>query len=111
MQHVYRFIAVAQRRKFNFWPSVRRELSMLLGILPLLQCRLDAPLFHRAIATDASEYGTGVVTTSITDILQEDFWPLCSSRHHAILQAQLNNENTRCQLFSSEGSASRNSTP
>lgn len=90
LQHVYRYCRVAQHRQFTLWPSVRRELCMLLGLLPLLNARLDAPYFHRAIASDASELAGGVVTTALTPALRTQLWPLCSNRHLAVRQAQCN---------------------
>ena len=90
LQQCYRFIRVAQGRRFNLWPSVRRELCMLLSLLPLLHARLDVPYFHRVIASDASELGGGVVSTSLTPQLHSDIWPLCSTRHHAVQQSKLN---------------------
>lgn len=90
LQHSYRFITVAHRRRFSIWPTVRRELWMLIGILPLLQSSFASPIFHRVIASDASELGGGVVTTPLTDALHRRLWPLCSTRYHATVQAQLN---------------------
>jgi hypothetical protein len=90
LQHAYRYCRVAQYRRFTLWPSVRRELSMLLSLLPLLEARLDAPFFHRAIASDASELAGGVVAAPLTAPLQERLWPLCSSRRHAVHQALAN---------------------
>lgn len=90
LQHAYRYCRVAQRRQFTLWPSVRRELSMLLSLLPLLDARLHAPFFHRAIASDASELAAGVVTTLLTPQVATDLWPLCSNRHHAVQQALAN---------------------
>lgn len=90
LQHAYRYCRVAQLRRFTLWPSVRRELCMLLGLLPLLNARLDAPYFHRAIASDASELAGGVVTTALTPELRTQLWPLCSNRHLAVHQAQVN---------------------
>lgn len=87
LQRTYHFIEVSKRRKFTLWPSVRRELWMLLGLLPLMEARFDAPFFHRAVATDASELAAGIVTTSLTPALQQRLWPLCSTPHHAVLQA------------------------
>ena len=87
LQHSYRYCRVAQRRQFTLWPSVRRELSMLLSLLPLLEAHLHAPFFHRAIASDASELAAGVVTSPLTPQVVTDMWPLCSSRHHAVKQA------------------------
>ncbi len=90
LQHAYRYCRVAQHRRFTLWPSVRRELGMLLSLLPLLRARLDAPFFHRAIASDASTLAAGVVSTPLTLALSANLWPLCSARHHAVHQAQSN---------------------
>jgi hypothetical protein len=98
---VYRFIEAARRRRFDLWPSVRRELWMLLGLLPLLHARLDAPLFHRAIASDASELAAGVVATPLTPDLHRRLWPLCSTRRHAVLQTQLQSDSAANPLHSS----------
>jgi hypothetical protein len=68
---------------------------MLLSLLPLLEARLDAPFFHRAIASDASELAGGVVTTALTPQLRDQLWPLCSSRHHAVRQAVSNAQPVR----------------
>lgn len=89
LQNVYRFIAVARGRRFTVWPTVRRELLQLLGVLPLLRASLDAPLFHRTVASDASELAAGVVSTPLTQPLVDVLWPLCSSRRHAHTQAIL----------------------
>jgi len=90
LQQAYRYCRVAQHRRFTLWPSVRRELCMLLGVLPLLHASLDAPFFHRAIASDASELAGGVVSTALTPALQTRLWPLSSNRHLAVRQAQCN---------------------
>jgi len=95
LQHVYRYCRVAQYRRFTLWPSVRRELSMLLSLLPLLEARLNAPFFHRAIASDASELAGGVVAAPLTPHLRDRLWPLCSSRHHAVHQALTNAQRIR----------------
>jgi hypothetical protein len=95
LQHAYRYCRVAQYRRFTLWPSVRRELSMLLSLLPLLEARLDAPFFHRAIASDASELAGGVVAAPLTPQLHVHLWPLCSSRHHAVHQALTNAQRLR----------------
>lgn len=101
LQRVYRFIEAARRRRFDLWPTVRRELWMLLGLLPLLHARLDAPLFHRAIASDASELAAGVVATPLTPDLHRRLWPLCSTRRHAVLQTQLQSDSAANPLHSS----------
>lgn len=90
LQHVYRYVEVAGRRRFTLWPSVRRELWMLLGLLPLLHARFDVPTFRHLIATDASELGGGVVCTAITPQLNQRVWPICSSRAHAYMQTICN---------------------
>lgn len=97
LQHAYRYCRVAQHRPFTLWPSVRRELDMLLSLLPLLHARIDAPFFHRAIASDASELAGGVVSTPLAPALRTQLWPLCSARHHAVHQAQSNALRARTQ--------------
>ena len=102
LQHVYRFIRTARGRRFNIWPSVRRELHMLLTLLPLLYTDLRRPFHHRAFASDASELAAGVVSTPLSAALHGSLWPLCSSRHHATLQARLNSDAMRQQLGGEE---------
>lgn len=63
---------------------------MLLSLLPLMEAHLDAPFFHRAIASDASELAGGVVTAALSSELRDQLWPLCSSRHHAVRQTLTN---------------------
>ena len=99
-QHAYRFVAVSKGRRFSLWPSVRAELVQLLGLLPLMTAALASPYFHRAIASDASEYGGGVVTTPLTQEVTRRLWPVCSTRHHAVLQTILNKEQVRAALHS-----------
>lgn len=101
LQHSYRYIEVADRRRFTLWPSVRRELWMLLGLLPLLHARLDIPTFGHAIATDASELGAGVVCTSITPDMDRRIWQLCSSRAHATMQTLINAAERRGECITS----------
>jgi hypothetical protein len=101
LQHAYRYCRVAQYRRFTLWPSVRRELCMLLSLLPLLEAQLDAPFFHRAVASDASELAGGVVAAPLTPQLHDRLWPLCSSRHHAVHQALTNAQRLRFPDISS----------
>jgi hypothetical protein len=56
----YRFAAIAKRRTFSIWPSVRDELLIACGLAPLLFATLDSPLLDRVVASDASETGLGV---------------------------------------------------
>lgn len=90
LQHTYRFIETADRRRFTIWPSVRRELWNLLGLLPLLDARLDVLIHPRVIASDASEHGAGVVCSTITPSMSNYIWQLCSSKANATLQTLAN---------------------
>jgi len=92
LQHVYRFITVAHTRRFDLWPSVRRELWMLIGILPMLSAQLDSPINSHLVATDASMVGGGVVSTQLTRSLMKQIWPMCSSKQHVRLQTLLQRE-------------------
>lgn len=64
LQHCYRFIEVSGRRRFTIWPSVRRELWSLLGLLVLLHSRLDVHLYPHLLASDASETAAGEATVA-----------------------------------------------
>ena len=90
LQQVYRFIIAAKGKRFAVWPSVRRELSMLLTLLPLLHARLDAPFFRRVVASDASEHAAGVVTTNLTTQMEIELKQICSAKQSAHLQMLLN---------------------
>lgn len=92
LQQVYRFSEAAYRRRFTLWPSVRKELWMLIGLLPLLHADLSAPVFRNVIATDASELAAGVVCTALTQDMSQALWPVCSSRSHACLQTLVNKQ-------------------
>lgn len=58
---VYRFVEAARWRPFRIWPSVKRELRVAMGLVPLLFADLAAPWAPLIVATDASEFGQGVV--------------------------------------------------
>src|SRR3569833_2837671 len=72
---VYRFIECARHRMFNLWPSVRRELWIIAHLAPLLYTNVRSRLSSSVVATDASEWGCGMVyadanshsTTSLVD--------------------------------------------
>ena len=104
LQHCYRYIEVADRRRFTIWPSVRRELWMLIGLLPLLHARLDVPTFKHAVATDASELGGGVVCSRVTPEMDRFIWQLCSSRAHATMQTLVNAASNRDETIDEESS-------
>ena len=58
---VYRFVDAARWRVFRIWPSVKRELRVAMGLVPLLFADIAAPWAPLIVATDASEFGEGVV--------------------------------------------------
>jgi hypothetical protein len=62
---VYRFIETAQNRRFTLWPTVVRELNTIADLAPLLYASLGASWHSTVLATDASEYGLGVVATEL----------------------------------------------
>lgn len=66
---VYRFIERAAYRQFAVWPSVKRELLVMLGLAPLLWTSLSLPWFSDVVATDASSYGSGVVAAAASEAL------------------------------------------
>jgi hypothetical protein len=82
LQHVYRYAAVAGRRRFALWPSVGRELLSLLSLAPLLRTSLSAPFCPRMLASDASSTGGGVVVTTLTQRLGDVFWRLHFGKQH-----------------------------
>lgn len=61
LSSVYRFIERAGRCVFGIWPSVEKELEVLVGLTPFLHSRLDQDWFPHVVATDASSTGLGVV--------------------------------------------------
>ena len=70
---VYRFCSIARERVFSIWPSVRREMEVICGLAPLLFTRLDVEWFSKAVATDASSTGMGVVSAACEDGILMDF--------------------------------------
>jgi hypothetical protein len=81
LHYSYRYMRILDDREGILWPSVRSELVSLLSLLPLLQLSLSDTWHQRLIATDASEYAAGVVTTSLSHSLFCLLWPLTASRH------------------------------
>jgi hypothetical protein len=63
LSSVYRFVAVVGDAVHEIWPSVRSELELLVGLAPLLFADLRTPFSERIVATDASEFGCGVVSS------------------------------------------------
>jgi hypothetical protein len=89
LQQAYRYARLAGTRPFTLWPSVRRELEALLGLLPLLRTCWRAPLFRRIIATDASEHAAGVVCAPAEGNLVRAVAQLCASKGDGWLAACL----------------------
>lgn len=58
---VYRFTQKARSQAIKLWPSAKRELRCAMGLVPALYADLAAPWAPLVVATDASEYGQGVV--------------------------------------------------
>lgn len=56
----YRFIETAGKRRFTIWRTVRDELTLLVGLSPLLHADMSASWLPRALATDASMLAQGV---------------------------------------------------
>jgi hypothetical protein len=76
LRHVYRFIHCAGEKHYQLWPSVKRELLILLGLAPLLYVDLSAAFFDRLFMSDASSTGGGVVSTPLSSTLADLVWPM-----------------------------------
>ena len=62
---VYRFCDSAQGRCVPVWGSVRKELNMIMDLVPLLFCPLSAGFSSRVLASDASTTGFGVCAARV----------------------------------------------
>ena len=56
----YAFVHQNGDKFCRLWPSVRRELSWLRSILPLLRMKVNCGWAHEATASDASPWGYGI---------------------------------------------------
>ena len=61
LESVFVFCRSAGAARFRVWPSVKRELGVLIRLAPLVCARLDEDVFSMALAVDASSTGCGVV--------------------------------------------------
>ena len=102
LQRSYAFIEQAGRRRFRLWPSVQRELWMLIGIAPLLHAHLGAAVHPVALASDATPSAAGVVAAPLTAELQRHLWAICSSRAHATLQTLVASDSALAAMTDSE---------
>jgi hypothetical protein len=64
---VYKFARSAGDQWTPIWSSVRNELVVASGLLPLLNVSLDSVWFNSVLAVDASNVGQGVVATDWSD--------------------------------------------
>jgi hypothetical protein len=72
----YRYIAVANKKVFTLWHSVRVELAMLIAMAPLMYCELTSSINQFIVASDASDVGAGVVSTYTNAVLTHRMWPM-----------------------------------
>jgi hypothetical protein len=85
LRHVWRYAAIAAERPYTLWPSVRKELILLTGVLPLLKVDLSLGWHEQVIATDASEDGAGMVATpDPTAAFLHRVWPLCHRKQQYV---------------------------
>jgi hypothetical protein len=70
---VYQFIEKAWFSDFSLWSSVRRELTTIADLAPLLQSSLRDEVCPRAVAVDASNSGLGVVSTPLLSLDFDDY--------------------------------------
>jgi hypothetical protein len=77
---VYRFVHMA-RGSVKLWPSVRRELLCVIGLVPVLSTSWCLPFDSEVLASDASLTGFGVVAASVSPDLLYDL----SLRDNAVL--------------------------
>jgi hypothetical protein len=61
---VYRYIEVAGAKKFTLWPTVRKELRVMMGLAPLLFVSIADEWATDVYCTDSSSRGFGVVAAS-----------------------------------------------
>ena len=77
-----------QHCPFRIWPSVRSELLLLVGLVPLLFARLDQPSAPRVLACDASELGLGVCSSAVVPRTLSALFPTLISSTMAPPRAQ-----------------------
>jgi hypothetical protein len=89
LKHAYTFAQRFQLQPHRLWPSVRRELLVLVALLPLLHTSLISPRWPKLIATDSSSTGAGVVSTPLSDSLFGRVWSVISQPDHSLLPSQV----------------------
>ena len=66
---VYDFIRAHRTERFEMPESVRLELRLMRGIIPLLEAKLDLQWSSKFWATDASDVGMGVCERELSSEL------------------------------------------
>ena len=64
LSQCYRFLA-STRGSAKLWPSVKRELQCVIGLVPLLHTTWSLSVSNRLVASDASSTGLGVASTVV----------------------------------------------
>src|SRR6185312_15045678 len=101
---VYRFVETARWRVFRIWPSVARELRVAMGLVPLLFADVAAPWAPLIVATDASEFGEGVVARRADPAEAESEAALARKSPSSVLsvaqESELREANVACGQWS-----------
>jgi hypothetical protein len=92
---VYRFVDTARSRRFRIWRSVEWELRIAMGLAPLLYANIAAPWAPIIVATDASEYGQGVVARAAEPAEAEREAPLARKTPSSAPEEQEGEEGRR----------------
>ena len=84
-KHVYTFSQRYQNEPHVLWPSVRRELLVVMALAPILRCNLRRESWSKLVATDASMTGCGVVSTVLHDTMEASLWPVMTQSECSLL--------------------------
>jgi hypothetical protein len=77
LKHSYSFVRqTTVSGPAALWPSVRRELSVIICLTPLFVANTRCQPWKQLVATDASLIGAGVVSSQLSDPLYQAVWPL-----------------------------------
>lgn len=82
---VYHFITRYGKRVHRLWPSVRKELNVIVGLAPLLFTSLQGDWFDSIVAFDASNKGAGLCAARADPLIMRTEAQLASSRGAAVL--------------------------
>jgi len=76
-----RSVSRPESKNLELWPSVKRELIMLIAALPTLKICFSMSWNSNLVATDASSLGGAVVSTKLTQDIFDIVWPMTGSKH------------------------------